>query len=693
MKLPNEYAEKVYAGVLGKIVGVYLGRPIEMWSYEKIMQELGEITYYVNQLVPEKPPLVVTDDDISGTFTFLRALTDYDAGAEITAAMVGQTWLNYLIEERTILWWGGLGNSTEHTAYLRLKNGIPAPQSGSIALNGKTIAEQIGAQIFIDGWAMVSPGNPDVAVKLACKAASVSHDGEAVLAAQVLAAMQSMAFVESDIGTLLEIGVSYLPKDSVIAHTIATVREWHATEPDWHVTREKIAGEYNVEKYRGACHIVPNFAIILLGWLYGDGDFDKSMRIVNTAGFDTDCNAGNLGCLLGIRNGLATFEAQDWRGPVADRLYIPSADGGRAISDAVIESQEIINLGRKIAGESAWEPKNHARFHFEFSGSVQGFHVEEASTTIENVAGHSELGTRSLAIGYQKIGHISTPTFTLPDEFHRQGYQMVASPSLYAGQTISVGVQSGKACTITPFVKVYKKDQDLEMLLGAPTDLVVGETNHLSWVVPDTAGQPIAEVGIRVAGDQGNVYLDWLSWDGAPSINLARPLETSTYKGKFSVWREAWVNAVDSWDTWGAEAYRLVQNHGRGLLIQGTRQWTNYQVEAEITPWLMEAGGIAIRVQGLERYYALTLENNHKLRIAKHLDGKTILGEIPFDWENHIGYRLKLAANENRLRAWVDGRLIFDIVDDSQPLLGGGVAFVIEEGHLSSESMRVFPSE
>jgi hypothetical protein len=96
--------------------------------------------------------LVVTDDDISGTFTFLRALPDYNNSRDITVAQIGQSWLNYIIENRTILWWGGLGNSTEHTAYLRLKSGVKAPESGSMALNGKLVAEQIGAQIFIDGW-------------------------------------------------------------------------------------------------------------------------------------------------------------------------------------------------------------------------------------------------------------------------------------------------------------------------------------------------------------------------------------------------------------------------------------------------------------------------------------------------------------------------------------------------------------
>src|SRR5215813_7566126 len=75
MPLPPDYLERTYAGVLGKIIGVYLGRPFEGWSYERIMAELGEITDYVHAKL--KMPLIVTDDDISGTFTFLRALPDY----------------------------------------------------------------------------------------------------------------------------------------------------------------------------------------------------------------------------------------------------------------------------------------------------------------------------------------------------------------------------------------------------------------------------------------------------------------------------------------------------------------------------------------------------------------------------------------------------------------------------------------
>ena len=102
MPVPDDYLQRVYAGVLGKIIGVYLGRPFEGWSYERIMAELGEIWYYVHER--RNVPLIVTDDDISGTFTFLRALPDYGNRRDLTPAQIGQSWLNYIIEGRTILW-------------------------------------------------------------------------------------------------------------------------------------------------------------------------------------------------------------------------------------------------------------------------------------------------------------------------------------------------------------------------------------------------------------------------------------------------------------------------------------------------------------------------------------------------------------------------------------------------------------
>ncbi|MFC7591301.1 ADP-ribosylglycohydrolase family protein [Nonomuraea antimicrobica] len=128
--------------MLGKIIGVYFGRPVEGWSYPAIRERFGAIEFYVAESLGV--PLIVPDDDISGTFVFFRALADHPDVRPLDAAAVGSTWLNYAIEGRTILWWGGLNRSTEHTAYLRLKAGVIPPATGSIALNGRSMAE---------GWA------------------------------------------------------------------------------------------------------------------------------------------------------------------------------------------------------------------------------------------------------------------------------------------------------------------------------------------------------------------------------------------------------------------------------------------------------------------------------------------------------------------------------------------------------------
>jgi ADP-ribosylglycohydrolase len=692
MLLPEEYATKVYAGVLGKIIGVYLGRPFEGWTYERIMKELGEVDYYVNEKIPGKPPLVVTDDDLTGTFTFLRALEDYGISREITPAQIGQTWLNYIIEGRTIFWWGGFGNSTEHTAYLRLKNGVQAPDSGSIQSNGKITAEQIGAQIFIDGWAMVAPGNPDLAVELAGKAASVSHDGEAVYAAKVLAAMESQAFIESDINKLLDLGITFIPKDSVIYQMIADIRNWHAKEPDWHATRRKFAGFYNYENFPGVCHVVPNHGLIILGLLYGNSDFDRSMMIVNTSGWDTDCNSGNLGCLLGIQQGLAAFEGKrDWRAPILDRLYMPTADGGRSITDAAIEAQKIIDMGAALNLEIPFQPKESARFHFEFPGSMQGFRAAEKTTILENVEGHSQTGKRCLKVSFMHHGSISTPTFILPGEIEMGSYKLIASPTIYSGQKLQVAFTCDSPIDVRPLIKVYNFEDVLETIYGPKEKISAGQYMKLNWTIPNTHGQPITETGISWEGGAGNLFLDYLTWGGEPNVVFTRPQGTKKQNSSPTVWRQAWVDGMDLWKASWKEPFRLVQNDGCGLIIQGTREWRNYEVEAEITPWLIKAGGIGARVQGMRRFYALQFSENNKIRLVKSLDGMTILAEKEFIWKISHPYTLKMRLSNNQIMAWVNGELFSDVLDKKNPLLSGGVAYVVEQGLITSLAMRVNP--
>lgn len=700
MTLPQDYLERVYAGALGKIIGVYLGRPFEGWSHTRIESELGSVNYYVHERLGK--PLVVSDDDISGTFSFLRALSDYGNPRDITPTQIGQTWLNYLIENRTVLWWGGLGTSTEHTAYLRLKNGIPAPDSGSMALNGQVVAEQIGAQIFIDGWGMAAPGDPELAARLAECAASVSHDGEAIYGAQVVAALEAMAFVEDDLHKMLDVAVSLIPQDSVIYQLIADMRRWHSDEPDWRVTRQQLEGKYGYHLYGGGCHIVPNHALVMLGLLYGDGDFQKALMVTNTSGWDTDCNSGNVGCFMGIWKGLAGIEAgPDWRTPVADRLLLPTADGGRCVTDAVIEAYSIVNTGRALVGLAPLASKAGARFHFELPGSLQGWQVEESvesrgTAVLENVAGGSGRGLRSLAVRYHhvatgRVARVATPTFLAPEYLTASGYGVVASPTLYSGQQLSAGLSADAAnvgsivCTL--YIRVYQTEQQLGLVRGQSVELQPGTQRELDWRIPDTDGLPIGQVGLELSSPSGSradgsIYLDYLGWTGTPDLTW------SARGGPISL--RAWTDGVDRFGLEG-QGYRLIQNQGIGLAIQGARQWGDYRLSTQVRPHMVKSAGIAVRVQGMRRYYALLLCADGTVRLVKALDGYHVLGESPFSWQFGHSYELTIEVAGAHLRAAVDGVCLFSFADDQRPLLEGAVAMICEEGRTAFGPVEISP--
>ena len=144
MKITENYMEKVYAGWLGKIVGIRLGAPIEGWTYQRIRDVFGEVWSY-----PVDYKNFAADDDSNGPLFFIRALEDCEDLNNFSSKDVANALLNYAPYEHGFFWWGGYGVSTEHTAYLNLRNGIPAPRSGSIEQNGATMAEQIGGQILL----------------------------------------------------------------------------------------------------------------------------------------------------------------------------------------------------------------------------------------------------------------------------------------------------------------------------------------------------------------------------------------------------------------------------------------------------------------------------------------------------------------------------------------------------------------
>ncbi len=698
MALPQDYEERVYAGILGKLIGVYLGRPFEGWTYERIMCQLGEIEYYVHDRLGD--PLVVTDDDISGTFTFVRALEDCTRASDISSEAIGKTWLNYIVEKRSILCWEGNGVFTEHTAWLNLKRGITAPDSGSIATNGKTLAEQIGAQIFIDAWPMVVPGNPELAARLARDAARVSHDGEAVHAAMLWAAMEARAFVTADIDTLVETGLSVIPADCGIARLIEDVRAWHRTYPDWRDTRRQIAALYGYDRYTGICHVIPNHALMIMAILYASDDFSRAQKIVNTSGWDTDCNAGNVGCLLGLMHGLDGLNSgPDWRGPLADRMLISSADGGFAINDAVRMTDYITGLGHRLNNSPPpVAPKGGAQFHFSLPGSTQGFRISSGTdpSTGARVAGVPHEGRNLLSIGFESIGCgrsvvVTTPTFTTSNVLRMRTYELTASPLIYPGQELTATLIAPKENTVAIaaqlLIRRYGNSDRLVDISGPVAMLAPGQSGDLSWILPDCASQPIAEVGLSVTTTDsdvsGKILLDRLGWSGVPELELRPPDE----KGSF--WHRAWVSSADNFTGYNARL-RIAQDQGEGLIIQGTRQWTDYRVDVGMTIHLASYAGLAARVDGLHRFYAATLSRDRKFQILRVRDDeRVVLAQTDFHWHLDELVPLSMKLCGKRISASAGNKDL--VADDSSitSLAAGGIGLLVADGAITVDRVRV----
>lgn len=692
----DTFRNQIYAGVLGKLIGVYLGRPVEGWKIEDIRDTFGEVNDYVHDKLGV--PLIVTDDDISGTFAFFRALEDNNYDRELPAKAFGDTWLNYIIENKTILWWGGLGRSTEHTAYLNLKRGVEAPKSGSAKLNGQGVSEQIGAQIFIDAFSMACPDDPDLAVSLVRKAASVSHDGLAVDAACHLAALESMAFTEKRVDVLLDRARNYVHDERLLT-IIADVRNICQKERDWRKVRGYLDSKYGYERMPGSCHMIPNHAMVLAAILLGGDDFGRSVTIAVSAGWDTDCNAGNVGAFNGIRLGLDGINSGiDYRTPVADRMYVVTADGGSVVTDAVIESKRIIRTGAMLHGKKISESKK--RFTFEFPGALQGFtfcdfaREDRPKAKLFNyneISEHNGLVIRNDSWETEKKVAVSTPTFI---DFTKlaSNFSTVASPTLYSSQKVvtETAVIGSGCASIRPYILYYDRENQIQALYGEEQKLGTDKV-AFSWTVPDTGGMPIFKLGYEIAGSQkldGGVVIYSIDWNGAPTSFVQKGVLMSNIWDTNPLWMSSFASSAVQFAADSRYTYCVSNADGDGLVTIGTREWKNYSISSAICYSRHKAGGFVARSRGHRRYYGAVLMDGNRAVIYMQRDQERIpLADVEYYYQLDKSYQMKFTAHKERLEFWIDGSLVLEARDDSYT--EGAAGFIVSEGTILCDGLLI----
>ncbi len=688
MRLTRDIEEHIYAGVLGKMAGVYLGRPVEGWAYEAIRSRFDEINDYIHEEL--NLPLIVTDDDLSGTFGFFRAVEDCGFNPAILAKQVGEAWLNYIIEDKTILWWGGMGNSTEHTAYLNLKRGIPAPESGSAKKNGRILSEQIGAQIFIDAFAMCCPGDPERAASNVRAAASVSHDGLAVEAAAFLGALESAAFEERDLDRLFDENERFLSGD-FMRGLVGSVRNVCAKTDDWREVRDFLEKNYGYGRFGGGCHIVPNHALTLASILLGGDDFARSLMIAVSSGWDTDCNAGNVGCFNGIRLGLdAITQENDFRMPMRDRLFVVTADGGEGISDAVRETKKIVCAIAAANNEKAnLRPE---RFSFEYRGSKQGFEPCPIVSSCGSVRLTNEIGCGLTISMTGELVSISTSTFFDPN-VQWQGYDAIASPSLYEGQTVSALIEylERESMTARLYVCYVSIDGEVETKFSSDCSLQTGET-RVDWTIPSLEGMPIIRAGVSLRNSTGgasSVKFCSLDWSGAPKrYALTGALQKNITDPAPFVFRQF----VSSAKNFGLNlTHTLCVSHPdeNGVVTFGTRDFTDYSISARLLPQMHRLCGLVVRARGHRQYYAALLTGGDTLTIVlRDANGDTILAKTGLSYAAYEPLTMTLTVHGNYLEAHVDDTEL-TAVDTSARYPSGGAGFRVDYGTMMLDDILI----
>ncbi len=685
---PNDYRERVYAGWLGKCIGVRLGAPVENWTAKEIADNLGEVQDFLPLPLGK---IFKPDDDTAMPMVLIRALEDF--GVNVTAEQIGETMLNYLGDQRGTIWWGGYGVSTEHTTYLNLANGIPAPRSGSMAQNGKMIAEQIGGQIFSDIWGLVAPNDPGRAADLAARASSVANDGEGILGGRFVAALNSCAFSEANPVRLVERALAHIPSTSEYARVVNALLDFHRAHPDdWRTGYQFLAQNFGYDKYPGMVPIISNAGVIVLALLYSNGDdstslttrFSRAVQIATNAGWDTDCNAGNVGAIMGVAVGLDGI-AQHWRDAMNDVLVGASVIGARNLMNIPGCADVIASLGEKIANV-ALSPA--PRYHFNYRGSTQGF-IAQAQLGEIFLRGARDGALQIYLRGLKKKGEARAfvKTSYRANELSANYYGSSFAPQIYPGQTLTARVFLPADAPDGLVASLFAGDDNARTTHQNPGAILKpGEWQTLSFTLPSLDNVLLSQVGLvfRNIGEAwtGQVLLDSLDWSGAPKFAC----DFSRERNEFG--------AISGWTFWRG-FWRIEEKQFRGSgagvseAYTGDIAWCDYTLTVDLVPVVGEQHNVLVRVQGARRAYVVGLAPNNRVALYKNERGYRVVADAAFAWELGRTYQLQVQARGAEIVASMDGRELLRWTDSSSPYLFGQIGVGNVSGHTRIEWLKL----
>jgi len=293
--------DKIKGGWAGQVIGCTYGGPTEFKWNGTMIDDNVPIPWDSTRMMWYFDNFPGLYDDIYVDLTFVDVFEKYglDTPDSIHALAFSKT--------EYPLW------AANQMARYNILNGIMPPASGHWKNNPH--ADDIDFQIEADFAGLMSPGMINTAVEIANKIGHIMNYGDGVYGGMFVAAMYSLAFVHDDIEFIVKEALNVLPQESTYHKCINDVIKCYKKNPDdwksaWFEIQKKwshdigspagVFNPYNIDaKINGA--------YIVIGLLYGKGDYGATIDISTRCGNDSDCNPANAGGILGTMLGYSNI--------------------------------------------------------------------------------------------------------------------------------------------------------------------------------------------------------------------------------------------------------------------------------------------------------------------------------------------------------------------------------------------------
>ncbi len=309
----TQYLDKVYGCFLGKTVAGTMGAP-----YEGIKMPL-ELEFK-----PEMINTMLPNDDLDLQVLWLDVVKKY-----------GEDFTSYDLQK---CFCENCDYSPGEYAIMRknYEKGIYPPESGRFC--NDFYIEGMGCPIRSEIWACLYPAQPSRAAIFSERDGVLDHEGESVYAERFFAALESAAFVESDLGKLIDIGLAEIPEDCKIRTLIGDTLAWCAECEDVKAVLARILHKYG---HPDCTNLFQNIGITLTALLKGDLDLIKASMDALNCGFDTDCTCATAGAVIGVIRGAKSLIEEYDLGDVKFVLGVRSPDHTDSVYDLSVEIAEL----------------------------------------------------------------------------------------------------------------------------------------------------------------------------------------------------------------------------------------------------------------------------------------------------------------------------------------------------------------